>query len=362
MKNNYEKKSCLPNKRRPRRGCSAFAALAVFFTLAGGASFAAQEKSVGLEDIKQEVGKLTEIYDRAASHVATLEQAKDISGEAANLVQFTKAFLEINTPGSQSVAAKGLFKAIDEGEARLKKTIAGLEEKSREPGLDPDLRRSISDFTESPRNSLAELAALRGHALARRESIADFKIFCAQLIDVYEKLRVVDEAMAKESIRSAVKKKLQTMKTSAVAPQAEIKVGGEGGANQTSIFAEGAANSAPDTSDKQSTAVVASPRRFVPGVYEVGELERAPVPRLQGRPQYPFEARRSGLAGEVVIDCLIDAEGDVSDVIVVSSSHKVFEAAAVAAVLKWKFRPGRRGGQWVITRMQFPIVFQLNED
>ena len=39
-----------------------------------------------------------------------------------------------------------------------------------------------------------------------------------------------------------------------------------------------------------------------------------------------------------------------------------FEAAAVQAVSKWKFKPGRKGGRDVPTHMQVPIVFTLNEE
>ena len=34
---------------------------------------------------------------------------------------------------------------------------------------------------------------------------------------------------------------------------------------------------------------------------------------------------------------------------------------AIQAVGKWTFRPGRKGGRAVNTRMQVPIVFSLND-
>ena len=43
-------------------------------------------------------------------------------------------------------------------------------------------------------------------------------------------------------------------------------------------------------------------------------------------------------------------------------SQREFESAAVQAVSKWKFKPGRKGGRAVNTHMQVPIVFTLNED
>ena len=64
----------------------------------------------------------------------------------------------------------------------------------------------------------------------------------------------------------------------------------------------------------------------------------------------------------VVVDFLVDTNGDVQNAYAVKSSQREFEAAAVQAVSKWKFKPGKKGGRNVITHMQVPIVFTLNED
>lgn len=97
-------------------------------------------------------------------------------------------------------------------------------------------------------------------------------------------------------------------------------------------------------------------------VFDISKLDQQPVPRFQARPQYPFEMRRAGIAGEVVVDFLVDTNGDVQNAYAVRSSQREFESAAVQAVSKWKFKPGRKGGRNVITHMQVPIVFTLNED
>lgn len=95
-------------------------------------------------------------------------------------------------------------------------------------------------------------------------------------------------------------------------------------------------------------------------VFDPKMLDQVPVPKLQARPQYPFEMRRQGIAGEVVVDFIVDARGEVQQAYALRSSHREFEAAAVLAVTKWKFRPGRKAGQEVHTHMQVPIVFTLN--
>jgi protein TonB len=97
-------------------------------------------------------------------------------------------------------------------------------------------------------------------------------------------------------------------------------------------------------------------------VFDISKLDQTPVPKYQARPQYPFEMRRAGIAGEVLVDFLVDTNGDVQNAYAVRSSQREFEASAVQAVSKWKFKPGRKGGRDVITHMQVPIVFTLNEE
>lgn len=96
-------------------------------------------------------------------------------------------------------------------------------------------------------------------------------------------------------------------------------------------------------------------------VYELAALDQKPVPRFQARPQYPFELRRSKISGEVVVDFIVDAQGEVVNARALRSSHPGFEAAAVQAVTRWKFRPGLKDGAPVNTHLQVPIVFSIEE-
>jgi len=61
-----------------------------------------------------------------------------------------------------------------------------------------------------------------------------------------------------------------------------------------------------------------------------------------------------------MVGFICDAEGNVRDPYAVSSDHREFDTPAVQAVAKWKFKPGRRGGKNVNTRMSVPIVFTIN--
>jgi protein TonB len=88
------------------------------------------------------------------------------------------------------------------------------------------------------------------------------------------------------------------------------------------------------------------------------------IPRVRGYrtpPVYPFEMRRGGINGEVLVDFLVDAEGNVLNVRAIASSHRDFEGSAITAVSKWKFHPGRKDGQSVVTHMQVPIMFSLEQ-
>lgn len=97
-------------------------------------------------------------------------------------------------------------------------------------------------------------------------------------------------------------------------------------------------------------------------ILDVGSLDRAPLARFQAQPHYPFEMKRSGITGDVLVEFIVDANGVVREARAVRSSQREFEAAAVQAVGKWTFRPGQKGGRNVATRMQVPIVFSLNAE
>lgn len=97
-------------------------------------------------------------------------------------------------------------------------------------------------------------------------------------------------------------------------------------------------------------------------VFDLSQLDQIPVARVQQQPIYPYEMRRAGITGQVVIEFIVDTRGDVVDPYVVSSTNRAFEAPALQAVSHWKFSPGRRGGKAVNTRMSVPIVFNFNDN
>ncbi len=95
-------------------------------------------------------------------------------------------------------------------------------------------------------------------------------------------------------------------------------------------------------------------------LYSIAQLDRLPQPKSQARPAYPAEMRRAGIAGEVVVDFVIDPQGVVREASPVSSTRSEFEPAAIEALSKWSFTPGQKDGRPVSTQMRVPIVFSLN--
>ena len=95
-------------------------------------------------------------------------------------------------------------------------------------------------------------------------------------------------------------------------------------------------------------------------VYDISKLDQQPVPRFQSRPVYPAHLRRNGVRGQAVVDFIVGPDGNVYNAFSVRETDPAFGAAAVEAVSKWKFRPGKIADRVVWTHMQVPVVFSLN--
>lgn len=95
-------------------------------------------------------------------------------------------------------------------------------------------------------------------------------------------------------------------------------------------------------------------------VFDLAQLDQPPEVRVQQPPIYPASLRRSGRAGEVSIGFVVDTNGNVLDPYVISASDEDLATPALQAIRRWKFRPGRRNGRFVSTRMSEAIAFQLD--
>ena len=97
---------------------------------------------------------------------------------------------------------------------------------------------------------------------------------------------------------------------------------------------------------------------FVGGGQYLGDGGLIPLVRIA--PRYPRNALLKGTEGYVLVELLVDESGSVLSAIVKESRPStVFNAAAIQAVLKWKFKPRVEGGvaikQRGITRIDFQI-------
>jgi protein TonB len=97
-------------------------------------------------------------------------------------------------------------------------------------------------------------------------------------------------------------------------------------------------------------------------VFSLDQLDQPPTVSYQAKPVYPFEMSRAGITGEVTVEFVCDAQGDVREAYAKRSTQREFESAAIQAVSKWKFKAGKKGGKAVNTRMSVSIVFNLSEE
>ncbi len=99
----------------------------------------------------------------------------------------------------------------------------------------------------------------------------------------------------------------------------------------------------------------------ISNLFNIGDLDQQPVARVRPAPSYPYDMRRAGINGTVVVEFIINTEGDVIQTQVVRSSHREFEMPALQAVQKWKFKPGRKGGRVVNVRASQLLEFNATE-
>lgn len=76
------------------------------------------------------------------------------------------------------------------------------------------------------------------------------------------------------------------------------------------------------------------------------DVSREEVPELVERvdPVYPPEAVEKQEEGTVIMEVVVDKEGNVSEVNVTAGKNMVLNKAAVDAVKQWKYRPCLKGG------------------
>ncbi len=99
----------------------------------------------------------------------------------------------------------------------------------------------------------------------------------------------------------------------------------------------------------------------VGNLFDLDKLDTAPQARIRTRPQYPPDLRREGVCGEVEIEYVIDTDGTVAALSILRASRSAFEGPVRDAVSRWTFRPGRKNGRAVNTRVHQVIAFTLDQ-
>lgn len=84
---------------------------------------------------------------------------------------------------------------------------------------------------------------------------------------------------------------------------------------------------------------------------------------LQAETRYPKEAQDKKIQGKVLVEFIVDKEGNVTDVNVLKSAHPLLDAEAVRvcyAMPQWT--PAQDGeGKYVKSTFQLPFTFQYEE-
>jgi protein TonB len=84
------------------------------------------------------------------------------------------------------------------------------------------------------------------------------------------------------------------------------------------------------------------------------------VARLQSLVDYPEIARKAQMEGMVVVRVVVNLDGTPSDPEVIRSAGAALDKAAVEAVMKLEFKPGRQRNRPVRTLMAIPVRFELS--
>ncbi|MEM9290176.1 MAG: TonB family protein [Acidobacteriota bacterium] len=95
------------------------------------------------------------------------------------------------------------------------------------------------------------------------------------------------------------------------------------------------------------------------GPIRVGGDVQAPVKVSAPNPAYTEIARKARIQGVVIVEAIIDKEGDVTNVKVLKGLPMGLDQAAVTAIKKWKFKPATLNGKPVSVYYNLTVSFTL---
>jgi protein TonB len=80
---------------------------------------------------------------------------------------------------------------------------------------------------------------------------------------------------------------------------------------------------------------------------------------LQKKITYPEIAKKAGVEGRVIVQFVVNEQGNVTDPVVVRGIGAGCDEEAIRAVQTAKFTPGKQRGKPVRVKMSLPITFKL---
>lgn len=91
----------------------------------------------------------------------------------------------------------------------------------------------------------------------------------------------------------------------------------------------------------------------------VGGNVKAPTIISRKDPEYTEIARKARISGIVIIEAVIDRQGNVTEARVLKPLPMGLDQQALAAIRQWKFRPGTLNGQPVAVYYNLTVNFRL---
>src|ERR1700751_1198984 len=111
-----------------------------------------------------------------------------------------------------------------------------------------------------------------------------------------------------------------------------------------------------------STSSLAAVPKFVPAVPQRIRISGGVTKGLlihRVEPTYPTLARSARVQGDVVLNAIIDANGQIQNLQLVSG-HPMLVPAAIAAVKQWRYKPYLLNGQPVEVETTITVIFTLS--
>ena len=95
------------------------------------------------------------------------------------------------------------------------------------------------------------------------------------------------------------------------------------------------------------------------GPYRPGSGITPPQLLREVKPEFPDEARRRGVEGDVVLEIVVRSDGTVGDVKVLQGLGGGLDRKAIDAVRQWRFSPAKRYGTPVDVLVEVAVEFKL---